>query len=50
LALVTVMLPGWGAANSYWVLAIIAIAAWFMVLSCRHVRAYPLEPVSVGES
>jgi MFS family permease len=50
LALVTVMLPGWGAANSYWVLAIIAIAAWFMVLSCRHVRAYPVEPVSVGES
>ena len=50
LALVTTMLPGWGAANSYWVLAIIAIAAWFMVLSCRHVRAYPVEPVSVGES
>jgi MFS family permease len=50
LALVTTMLPAWGAANSYWVLAIIAIAAWFMVLSCRHVRAYPVEPVSVGEN
>ena len=50
LALVTIMLPAWGAANSYWVLAIIAIVAWFMVLSCRHVRAYPVEPVSVGEN
>ena len=50
LALVTAMLPGWGAANSYWVLATIAVAAWFMVLSCRHVRAYPVEPVSVGET
>jgi MFS family permease len=49
LALVTMMLPVWGAANSYWVLALIALAAWFMVLSCRHVRAYPVEPVSVGE-
>jgi MFS family permease len=50
LALVTTMLPAWGAANSYWVLVIIAIAAWVMVLSCRHVRAYPVEPVSVGEN
>lgn len=49
LALVTIMLPVWGAANSYWVLALIALAAWLMVLSCRHVRAYPVEPVSVGE-
>jgi MFS family permease len=49
LALVTIMLPAWGAANSYWVLVVIALAAWFMVLSCRHVRAYPVEPVSVGQ-
>jgi MFS family permease len=49
LALVTIMLPVWGAANSYWVLVVIALAAWFMVLSCRHVRAYPIEPVSVGQ-
>ena len=49
LALVTVMLPTWGVANAYWVLAVIAVAAWFMVWSGRHVRAYPVEPVSVGE-
>ena len=49
LALVTVMLPFWGSANAYWVLVVIALAAWIMVLSCRHVRAYPVEPVSVGE-
>ncbi|HEY2423047.1 MAG TPA: MFS transporter [Chthoniobacterales bacterium] len=50
LALVTAMLPAWGAANSYWVLAVIAAAAWLMVWSARHVRAYPVETVSVGES
>ena len=50
LALVTAMLPAWGVANSYWVLAVIAVAAWLMVWSARHVRAYPVEPVSVGES
>jgi MFS family permease len=50
LALVTAMLPAWGAANSYWVLAVIAVAAWLMVWSARHVRSYPVEPVSVGES
>jgi MFS family permease len=49
LALVTIMLPVWGPASSYWVLAVLAVAAWLMVLSCRHVRAYPVEPVSVGE-
>jgi sugar phosphate permease len=49
LALVTTMLPGWGAANAYWVMALIAAAAWLMVWSCRHVRAYPVAPVSVGE-
>jgi MFS family permease len=49
LAVVTLMLPVWGPAGSYWVLAVLALAAWLMVLSCRHVRAYPVEVVSVGE-
>jgi MFS family permease len=50
LILVTAMLPTWGAANSYWVLTIIALVAWMMVWSGRRVRDYPVEPVSVGES
>jgi len=49
LALVTAMLPVWGSANAYWVMALIGVVAWFMVWSCRHVRAYPVVPVSVGE-
>jgi hypothetical protein len=40
----------WGPTKSYWVLVILAVAAWLMVLSCRHVRVYPVEPVSVGEA
>ena len=50
LALVTVMLPTWGPVNCYWVLAVIAVVAWMMVWSGRHVRSYPVEPVPVGES
>ena len=33
-----------------WILAVIAVVAWMMVWSGRHVRAYPVEPVPVGES
>ena len=49
LALVTAMLPIWGPVNAYWVLSALALAGWTMVFICRHVRAYPVAPIPVGD-
>ncbi|HZC35407.1 MAG TPA: MFS transporter [Chthoniobacterales bacterium] len=48
LALVTYILPGFGPNLSYFILAAICLVGWLLVVTCRDVRTYKVEPVSAS--
>jgi MFS family permease len=47
LALVTYLLKDWGPNLSYYILAGLCLAGWFLVVACREVRTHRIEPVSL---
>jgi MFS family permease len=48
LALVTYLLADWGPNLSYFILAAICLGGWLLVLACRDIRTYKVEPAPVS--